>query len=414
MSKWPGVSGRIVLLLAAVGMLSGTGRSEKESFDWPQWRGPESNGVSAETRWNPEALARGPKIRWSADVGLGHSSVVIAGGRLYAFGQKSRDSILWCLDASSGKQIWSYVYSAGAGGRYPQSTPAVDEGSVFALTHGGTVFCVDASNGELRWQRDLVKEGVASRMKYGYATSPIVEGDLLLLSLSRSRMALDKSTGETSWASEPHSGAIREGYYSSPVVYEREGRRYALMFSGTALYSVEVRTGNPQWHYDWPHFSAADPVLIGDRLFLSTDTLYPRTVLLDIAADEPVLVWQNQNMRNQFSTCVHVAGYLYGCDGDAGARPVFRCIEAATGEVMWEKSMSMASLISASGKLLILDEDGNLRVVEANPESYVELSSCQLPFEVGLPQWWAAPVLCNGRVYCRNYAGDLVCVDVRG
>ncbi len=124
-------------------------------------------------------------------------------------------------------------------------------------------------------------------------------------------------------------------------------------------------------------------------------------------------MWENENMRNKFSSSIYIDGYLYGSDGDEGKVAPIRCIDVKTGDVMWEKKMKMASLISADGKLIILEEDGNLHIAEAKPSSYQEISICDvLEGEEKSRFFYTPPVLCNGKIYCRSFAGDLVCISV--
>ena len=135
---------------------------------------------------------------------------------------------------------------------------------------------------------------------------------------------------------------------------------------------------------------------------------------MDISGNTPKVVWQNENMRNYFSTCVFLDGYLYGSDGDFNGFNPFRCIDVKTGDIQWEKKMRMTSLMAADDTLIILDEKGTLHLAKATPSSYQEIASCDvLDDEQRLRQFWTPPVLYGGRIYCRNYPGDLVCIDMR-
>jgi outer membrane protein assembly factor BamB len=134
---------------------------------------------------------------------------------------------------------------------------------------------------------------------------------------------------------------------------------------------------------------------------------------LDISDDKPKALWRNKNMSNHFSSCVRVDGYIYGTHGQVGGTNPFRCIDLETGNIMWEKDMRMVSLIAANGKLIILEENGTLRIAEATPLYYTEISHADvLEAEQKSRQFWTPPVLCNGKIYCRNNHGDLICIDV--
>jgi outer membrane protein assembly factor BamB len=251
---------------------------------------------------------------------------------------------------------------------------------------------------------------------YGYSGSPVIEGDLIILNVNTAGIALDKETGDLVWASSIHTDRIcPDGYHATPVFYDYEGKRCALFFSGNGLYAAEVETGKQVWYFEFITHGeqAADPIPFKQKVFLSVGYTLARCVLLEITGNEPQVVWENENMRNKFSSSLYIDGYLYGSDGDQGKVAPIRCIDVKTGDVMWEKEMKMASLIAADGKLIILEEDGTLHIAEATPSSYQEISSGDvLEGEKKIRRFYTPPVLCNGKIYCRNYAGDLICIDV--
>ena len=157
----------------------------------------------------------------------------------------------------------------------------------------------------------------------------------------------------------------------------------------------------------------ADPEVYGDLVLLRGANTTNRSEVIDISGPEPVLGWQNKNLRNDIGTCVLIDGYLYGSDG--WGKSILRCIDFKTGEVMWEEPMTSGtvSLTAADNKLIILEENGTLYIAEATPTAYQEISSCDvLEGERKFRMFWTPPVLCNGRIYCRNHAGDLICIDV--
>jgi outer membrane protein assembly factor BamB len=327
-----------------------------DEFDWPRWRGPNGDGISMETDWDPEALAGGPNILWKVDVGIGHSNVALEDNRLYTFGKRT----VFCFNAETGKEIWQYSFERFCMA-YP--TPTIDDKYIYVLNTEGTLVCLKAKNGKLRWKRDLVEEYTTEKIPYGYAGSPIIEGDLIILNVNTAGIALDKKTGDLIWASNIHTtNRNTNGYHATPVLYDHEGKRCALLLSGTGVYSVEIETGKQLWYFEFitPGAQAADPVLFEHKVFISSGGGYPmdRGALFEITGNEPKEVWENKNMINEFSACVYVDGYLYGSDGNHGTLAPFRCIDAKTGDVLWEKKMKMASLTAADEKLIILEEDG--------------------------------------------------------
>jgi outer membrane protein assembly factor BamB len=398
-------------------LLSGiiTVHGNADDFDWPRWRGPNGDGISNETDWNPEALAGGPNILWKMDIGVGYSNVVIADNILYTSGSDG----VFCLKAESGEKIWQYTFERVT---LPQSTPTMDGKFVYALTPEGILLCLKTKNGKLRWKKDLVSKYDVTRPKYSFATSPVIEGDLIILNINLSGIALDKKNGKIVWLSEKYDSSMhyREndvGTYATPKLYNCDGKRCAIIYNNGGLYTVDIQTGEQLWYYKWIDYEVADPILFDNKVFISSGATAAsddnsQGILLDISGNEPKVLWQNENMKNHFSTCVYVDGYIYGIDGYQGGGP-FLCIDAKTGDVMWEKKMKMASLMAADGKLIILEEDGTLRLAEAVPSSYNEISNHNvLEGKRTKRKFWTPPVLYKGKIYCRNFYGDLVCIDV--
>jgi outer membrane protein assembly factor BamB len=407
----------LILLLPFLLVDCGTRKkTDAAEIGWPRWRGPNGNGISTETDWDPTAIAKGPKIVWIADIGSGYSNVAIRDNRIYTMGGKGRDNIFSCLNAETGKVIWRRSIKSDRI-QEPHSTPTIEGEYIYALSEKGTLFCLKAKNGRVRWERDLVKEFQAEQIPSGYSGSPVVEGDLIVLNVNTAGLAINKNTGDKIWAGKAHTGRLDWGYHATPVLYERNGKRYALLFSGTGLFSVDPETGKQFWHYAWGRPDTAnvvDPLVFDNKIFIASAYLVAQCALLDLSGDEPKEVWRNKNLETDISSSVYVDGYIYGCSGDQGGLLPFRCIDVKTGEVMWEKTMRMVTLIAAEGKLIILEEDGTLRVAEATPAAYREISSGKLLGNGRKPgKFWTPPVLYKGRIYCRDWFRSLFCVDVR-
>jgi outer membrane protein assembly factor BamB len=391
-----------------------------EDFNWPRWRGPNGDGISMETDWDPEALAGGPKILWKVDIGRGYSNVVIKGKYLYIMGSRAEEGTVYCLKVKNGKKVRRFSYPVKFKS-FTTATPFIDGESVYTLSQEGHLFCFNAKNGKIRWKKDLVSELDVVRPFYEFAGSPVIEEDLVILNVNLSGIALNKNSGEMVWISEQYHPSIicnvdkDLGSYATPVLYDDNGKRFALMYHCSGLFSIEVQTGKQQWFFEFVNsgVNISDPVIFSNKVFLSTGYSNARCALVEMTENQPKELWQNENMRNEFSTAVYVDGYLYGSDGDHAQLCRFRCIDVKTGDVMWEKEMKMVSLISADGKLIILEEDGTLHIVEATPSSYQEISMGDvLEGEQKLRTFWTPPVLCKGKIYVRNYDGDLVCIDV--
>ena len=209
-----------------------------DDSDWPRWCGPNGDGISMEIKWNPEALSGDPKILWKADVGMGYSNVAIKDNRLYTMGMKG----MFCLNAETGKEIWQYSEVMLSG---PKATPTIDGKYVYILSEAGTLFCLRVKNGKLRWQKDLKREYETESIPYGYGGSPVIVDDLIILNVNTAGIALDKKTGSLMWASPVHTKKVNlNDYHATPVLYDHEGTRCTLLFSGIGLSLVEGKRMN--------------------------------------------------------------------------------------------------------------------------------------------------------------------------
>jgi outer membrane protein assembly factor BamB len=394
-----------VLLLAFFVFL---GMDIKEESDWPRWRGSNGDGISPETGWNPKALSKGPRIVWKTNVDSGFSSVSIRGNSLYTMGNRKGQDVVYCLDVRTGKEIWSHSYPCSLG-QYPgpRATPAIDGSFVYTLSQEGHLFCFNAENGKVKWQKNITREFGVSPPNWGFAGSPVIEGDLLILNAGVSGLALDKRTGEKVWLSK--SGV---GGYATPVVYRLDGTQYVAIFGRRALYGVELASGKQLWSFPWVtghDVNAADPLVHGNRIFISSN-YGVGCALIELQEKGPKLVWKNDKMNSHFSSFIYLDGYIYGNDGTASyRRGTFRCLEFETGKEMWGENLGFGSLIATRDTLILFNDRGNLFIAEATPASYREISRAE---SVLGSTCWTPPVLCRGRIYLRNSRGDLVCIDV--
>lgn len=419
----------LLSLIAMAVLVAGCGRNAAGTgeFDWPRWRGPNGDGVSQESGWNPRALAAGARVLWRADVGSGYSGVAIRDGRLYTLGLDTvRTTVaLRCLDAATGKAIWRRELPSGHG--EPQSTPTVDGERVYGLTRDGLIVCLRTANGELLWKKDLGSDFHATTTDHGWAASPIVEGDLLLLNANTLGLALDKETGDLVWTVEDTLSSAVCGSFATAVTGGFPDGRYALFLGKGTLSAVQVTTGKKLWSI--PHGNiwhpVADPIVSGNRVFLQQDE---DCFLLELTAAGPDIIWRNTSLCHALPTAVLVDGHLYcshlppeesdiDFDNWSLMRKLalpFRCVDWNTGEVVWEKSMQSVSVTAAGSTLILLELGGTLRIIEASASGYEELSSADVLGGADRPRVFATPaVLCNRKIYCRNFAGDLICVDVR-
>lgn len=378
--------------------------------DWPNWRGPAHNGISAEklTPWD----AGGPKIAWKAETGVGFSSFVVAKGRVYTLGFANDADTLLCLDAESGKTVWKHAYPSDLGAKFFEGgttgTPTVDGERVYSLSRWGDLFCLEAATGKVIWSKNIQKEHAVRIPGWGFGGAPFIHENVLILNAGDAGLGLDKTTGKLLWQS-----ANKDAGYSTPYPARFGGELLTILGSAQSYVAVNPLTGKEAWRIRWLTqygVNAADPIADGDRLFISSG--YGKGAgLFKIAAGQPPQeVWKSKVLRTQMNPAVLFEGHLYGADGDTTDRASLKCVELNTGVEKWTHAgFGTGTVILADGQLIALSATGELSIAPASPKEFKPIAKAQV---LG-GKCWSAPVLSDGRIYCRNWKGQIVCVDVR-
>ena len=400
------------LAACALGLCSASGAA-----DWPQFLGPTRDGVSAETDLLASWPKEGPPVLWQREVGDGYSGPVVAGSRLILFHRVENDEVVEALEAATGKAQWQFRYATGyrddfGKGDGPRSTPLVAGGRVYTLGAEGRLHCLDLETGKKVWERALLDDYRVRKGFFGVATSPLLEGGLLLVNVGGTGagvVAFDKDTGKEVWRATSDGAS-----YSSPVAATLDGVRHALFFTRDGLVSLDPRTGAVRFRKHWrsrldASVNAATPLVLDGHLFLSA-CYGTGAVLLKVRRDGVDEVWSgDESMSNHYSTCVRVGDYLYGFDGrqEDGAR--MRCVEWKTGKVRWTRpDYGCGSMILADGRLIVFTENGDLVLVEPSPEAYRETARAAV-----LTGPCRAPLaLADGRLYARD-GRKLVCWNLK-
>lgn len=374
--------------------------------DWPHWRGPNYDGISTETDWNPKALAD-PAIVWEAEVGTGFSAISVADGKAYAMGNIDKQTdVVYCFDAQTGEERWRHEYPEPLDPKFYDggcsATPTVHDGKVYTLSKKGTAFCFNAETGKIVWEKSLD----FNPPKWGFSGSVLIIGDKAVYNVGAAGLALDKTTGDIIWQSVNDVSG-----YATAVPYKQDDKDCVCIFGKDSVMGIETETGSVLWSYPWKtkyDVNAADPIIFEKKVFITSGYNHG-CALIDISKPEASLVWENKNMRSQMSGPVLIDGYLYGFDDNQ-----LVCLDWKTGEQKWaEKAPKKGSLTAAGNKLIVIGERGKLFVVQASPEGYQEISSAQVLEHL----CWTMPVLSHGRIYVRDakkgQLNNLVCVDVR-
>ncbi|MHC4496650.1 MAG: outer membrane protein assembly factor BamB family protein, partial [Planctomycetota bacterium] len=276
---------------------------------------------------------------------------------------------------------------------------------VYTLSKMGSLFCLDAAKGTVIWQKELSKDMGNDLPTWHFSGSPLVVGDMLVLNIGDAGLALNKNTGATIWA----NGKGKCGY-ATPVPFVMGGQRGVAIFGFDSVMALEPNDGKKLWQFKWKtknDVNAADPVIYDKYVFISSG--YGRgCALLEINSGQVTKVWESKVIRNHFNCSVLYEGFLYGFD-----ERELKCIAPQDGAEKWgDKSLGKGALMmSTDGRMIIMSDKGELVIAQANPQQFKVLARAQI-----LPKskCWTTPVLANGRIYARNAAGDLVCVDVGG
>jgi len=375
-----------------------------QAADWPNWRGPDYNGISQETDWFEKWDSSGPKRLWNASVGTGFSTVSVADGRVFTMGNKSSRDTVYALKEATGKILWSHSYSEAlqaknySGG--PHSTPTVDGEYVYTLSKTGEAFCLEAATGDVVWNKDLKKLYRLSYPIWFFASSPLIHGDKVVYNVGLRGLALNKKTGSLKWK----TGTSASGY-ATPVPYDHNGTEAFIMFGGRSARGVNADTGEQLWSMSFAtdyQVNAADPVLYNGKIFLTSNTYGGE--LIELSGNSADAVWWNSDMGIHFNPGVVVGDYFYGADGRVERGKTVRCINMETGETEWtESGIPCASITASDGKLIILSKTGYLYIAEASPSGFKQLAKSR----VITGTCWTPPVLANRSVYVRNSRGTL-------
>jgi outer membrane protein assembly factor BamB len=406
-------AGLVVLGIAVWGglLLSAAGG------DWPQFLGPDRNGVSAETGLLQSWPKEGPPVVWQHDVGEGFSGPVVAGDALVLLHRVGGNEVVECLEAATGKERWKFAYPTnyrdGFGkGNGPRSTPLIAGDRVFTLGAEGRLHCLKLDNGDKVWEHALNEEYAVRRGFFGVGTSPLLESNLLLVNVGGKGagiVAFDKDSGKEVWRATEDQAS-----YSSPVAATIDGVRHVLFFTREGLVSLDPEKGTVRFTKHWrsrqeASVNAATPLVHGDEVFLSA-CYNTGAVLLKVHKDSVDEVWSGDElMSNHYSTSVLRDGFLYGYDGRQEEVPRLRCVEWQTGKVRWtQPGYGCGSMVLADGNLILLTEVGDLVLVEPTPDAYREKARANVlagPCRAQL-------ALADGRLYGRGRA-KLVCWNVK-
>jgi outer membrane protein assembly factor BamB len=399
--------------------------------DWPQWRGPQRNGISQETGLLKQWPAEGPKLLWQInDIGDGFSTPSVVGRRIYLMSNRGMENeFVQALSTEDGKAIWTtQVGAVGNPNQDPpyakaRSTPTVDGDFIYALGSDGDLVCLEAWDGRIQWRKNIRKEFGGKPGEWAYAESPLVDGDVVVVTPGGEQAtmaALNKKTGEVIWKSAIPGGDSAE--YTSAIVVYGSGRKQYVQYLNKGIVGVDAKTGQFLWRYKEAAKGPAQyfsPIARGEYIYGGALAVGGGLIRLKAEGGGVVAeqVYFERGLPNGLGGAALVGDYLYGLEMATQALVV---IEFTTGKVKWKvDDFGRASVTYADGQLYFHDVNGDLRLVEANPDAFREKSRFTPPaqpkkkkagsFTEGA---FAFPVIANGRLYIRDL-GTLWAYDIK-
>lgn len=388
--------------------------------DWPQFLGPTRDAVYSGPRLADEWPRQGPLVVWRSLVGEGYSSPVASEGRLILAHRAGDELLVSCYEMLTGKTNWSsrfpMKFRDGEGGDSgPRPTPTIKGGKVFVCNTDGFLACLDLKQGATIWSRKAKAEFESEATWHGCVSSPFVTDKAVIVPMggtnSAGVIAFDVATGEVLWKVLNEKASA-----SSPLLATVGGKPQLLVITRQAFHSLNPDTGNAFWSLPTRKQSsgnlyAASPVVFGNQVFIAGGYGLGAQ-LLQIESGSPKELWRlNDALSTHYANAIYTDGFLYGFHGHPGLPEGhnFRCIEAASGKVIWEQPLVASGTITRAGEnLIILHDTGELVLAKATPSGFQVKGRVQV---AGRPTR-SYPAIVDGHAFIKG-PKELVCLDLR-
>jgi outer membrane protein assembly factor BamB len=400
--------------------------------DWPQWLGPQRDGVWRESGILSKFPAGGPKVRWRTPIAGGYAGPAVAAGRVYVHDRPEGKERVLCLNEADGKVLWKHEYDCQYRIQYPagpRCTPAVHDGKVYTVGAMGDLLCLDASNGKLIWAKSFTKDYGQTAPTWGWSSHPLVDGDKVITLVGgagTTAVAFHKDSGKELWRALDSSGRHGPGY-CPPAIYEAGGKRQLIIWYPEAVASLDPETGKLYWAEDFrlrEGLSIPTPRKAGDLLFVTA--FYDGPLMLKLTADKPgsSVLWKGKSRSERDTDGLHSIiptpvikdGHIYG----VCSYGQLRCLKADTGERIWETFKATrpegpvrwanAFLIPQGDRFFLFNELGDLIIANLTPKGYEEIDRAHLLAPTGRAGFgrrpdevlWSHPAFANKCMYARN------------
>ena len=406
--------------------------------DWPQWLGPQRDGIWREKGIIEKFPEKGAKILWRAPIASGYAGPAVANGRVYVTDRVAADAKpgdpfargkhpgverVWCINASDGKVIWQKEYACDYTMSYalgPRATPVVSDGKVYTVGGEGDVRCWKTDNGDLVWSKTFNDDGSQTPM-WGYSSSPLIDGDKLICigSANNIAIAFNKNNGDIVWKNL--SG--KEPGYAPPMIYEAGGKRQLIIWHPAAIVSLDPENGKEYWtekRESKQGLSIATPMKMGNLLLVSS--AYEGATMMQFDADSPRAkrLWHRGGRTENTTDAIHMLiptpalkdGYIYGVE----IYGQLRCLKAESGDRLWETfkattegeklRWATAFVVQQGDRFILANDQGDLIIANMTPKGYEEISRAHVVEptnpDANRPVIWSHPAFANKCVYWRN------------
>jgi outer membrane protein assembly factor BamB len=367
--------------------------------DWPGFRGPDRDGIIRGVRIGTDWSASPPDELWRRPIGPGWSSFAVSGGLIYTQEQRGEDEVVSCYALTTGDTVWRHSDAArfwesnsGAG---PRGTPTLRGGRVYTFGGTGILNVLDAGNGDVVWSRNAASDTGTEVPIWGFAGSPLVVEDMVIVAAAGSLIAYDLTSGEPRW-----SNSAGGDCYSSPHLLQIDGIAQVLLLTDAGATSVAPADGELLWEHPWPGHPIVQPALIadGDILVSADERSGVRRIAVAFGSDGWTVeeLWASVRLKPYFNDSVIHKGHAFGFDG-----PSLACIELQEGTRKWKGGRygrGQFVLLADQDLLLVLSEKGDLALVEAVPGQFTELAR----FRALQGKTWNHPVMVGDMLLVRN------------
>ncbi len=403
-------------LIPVITSASGAGEpefGELKATDWPHWRGIGWDSKSSETFWVPDNLKK-ENIIWEINAGRGYSSMAVVDGQVYTSGIRHNSEVVSCIDSRNGKLIWENSLKQKFPAFMPaQSTPTVEDSGIYIMTTAGAVFCLDRKTGKTIWSYDLADKQNVRIPRWGFSSSVKIYKDLAVVNAGTGGVALNKFTGRLIWAN-PEG----EAGYTTPVIFSYDEKDLLAVSTNEQLLIVRPDDGSIICTYPWEgslQDYPADPLIIqneGKTEILISHAYQEGAALFEFDGRSLVPVWEDHELVSNINSLVCFDGYIWANSNPAySARDLnseFFCMNVAEGRKIWTQPARLGTVISVGEYIIRLDQLGSVFIGKRSLEGFDESSSLKILKATAI----ALPVFSDGKLFCRNDGGDIVCIDL--